>query len=171
MYKLNSEGEPHEIQSYEDDNYFRLNIWGMGKARNLTLWGHGIMSATELLEQEMKFHQMMNSKRKFEPAEMIKLMVEAQADLVKTTESMIGHWDTEVTNESYESDYASFLDPFGTNGNEATSEQCSVFAEGILNALAMIEAASVVPEALSDLEIFREFAEWLNASPHGVYVG
>jgi hypothetical protein len=76
-----------------------------------------------------------------------------------------------VTNESYETDYASFLDPFGTNGNLATSEQCSVFAEGILNALAMIEASSVVPESLSDLEIFREFAEWLNASPHGVYVG
>jgi hypothetical protein len=89
MIRLGEDGNSLPISDYNDDNYFRLNIWGMGKARNLTLWGHGIMSATELLEQDMRFHRMMNSKRKFEPEEMIKVILEAQANLVKKTESMI----------------------------------------------------------------------------------
>jgi hypothetical protein len=178
MVRINKDGENLPVNDYNDDNYFRLNIWGMGRARNLALWGHGISSATELLNQEKRMHDHMSSygsmvsdKKRFEPAELIQTILNAQANLVKETSSMLEHWATELTDESYTEDYASFLDPFGSNWNQATSEQCSVFAEGILNALIMIEASKAVPETLSNLETFREFAEWLNASPHGVFVG
>ncbi len=177
MVRTDKEGETLPVNDYNDDNYFRLNIWGMGRARNLALWGHGISSATELLKQEKSIHDYMSDdsvvsdKKRFEPAELIQTILNAQTNLVKETSSMLEHWATDLTDESYTADYASFLDPFGSNWNRATSEQCSVFAEGILNALTMIEASKVVPETLSNLEIFREFAEWLNASPHGVFVG
>ena len=177
IVRIGKDGANLPVADYNDDNYFRLNIWGMGRARNLALWGHGISSADELLKQEKSMHDYMSDhlvvsdKTRFEPAELIQTILKAQTNLVKETSSMLEHWATEFTEESYENDFASFLDPFGTNWNQATSEQCSVFAEGILNALTMIEASKVVPESLSDLEIFREFAEWLNASPHGVFVG
>mgnify|MGYP004383845325 CR=1 FL=1 len=178
MVRIDKDGETLSVTDYNDDNYFRLNIWGMGRARNLALWGHGISSADELLKQEKSMHDYLSNsgprvsdKIRFEPAELIQTILNAQANLVKETESMLEHWSTEFTEESYENDFASFLDPFGSNWNQATSEQCSVFAEGILNALTMIEASKAVPESLSNLEIYREFAEWLNASPDGVFVG
>ena len=177
MVRIDKNGETLPVTDYNDDNYFRLNIWGMGRARNLTLWGHGIMSAAELLDQERRMHEAMSSvtdgrdKKKFEPETLTQAILHAQTKLVKETESMLEHWVGDLTDEGYKNDFASFLDPFGTNWNKATSEQCSVFAEGILNALTMIEASKAVPETLSDLEIFREFAEWLNASSDGVFVG
>lgn len=177
MVRMDKNGETLPVTDYNDDNYFRLNIWGMGRARNLALWGHGISSATELLDQEKSIHDYMadrsvvSDKTRFEPAELIQTILNAQANLVKETVLMLEHWSTEFTEESYENDFAAFLEPFGSNWNQATSEQCSVFAEGILNALTMIEASKAVPESLSNLEIYREFAEWLNASPDGVFVG
>lgn len=177
MVRIDKDGETLPVTDYNDDNYFRLNIWGMGRARNLALWGHGISSATELLDQERRMHEAMSSftdgrdKKKFEPERLIQTLIDAQANLVKETVLMLEHWNSDITEESYTEDYAKFLEPFGSNWNQATSEQCSIFAEGILTALAIIESSNVVPETLSDLEIFREFAEWLNASSDGVFVG
>ena len=56
MVRMDKNGETLPVTDYNDDNYFRLNIWGMGRARNLALWGHGISSATELLDQEKSIH-------------------------------------------------------------------------------------------------------------------
>ena len=55
MYKLDKDGEILPVQSYEDDNYFRLNIWGMGEARRLSLWGLGMMKAEQIIEQDSFF--------------------------------------------------------------------------------------------------------------------
>ena len=169
MYKLNSEGEPAEIQSYDDDNYFRLNIWGMGRARELACWGYGLESASAQLKMDMMIAQVTGTApENFEPSDYLKALMELET--VLRMSDLPYHWD-DTTKESYESEYNSFLDPFGSNWNTATKEQCEIFAEGIETAIDLINSQPIVPEALSNLEIYSEFAEWLKDCPHGVFVG
>lgn len=169
MYKLDSEGEPLEIQSYEDDNYFRLNIWGMGRARELACWGHGLESASTQLKLDMMIAQAVGKNlEEFEPSDYQKAIMEVER--VLRMSDMPYHWDG-ATREAYEAEYENFLEPWECNGNLATESQCKIFAEGIEMALDLINSQSIIPEALSDLEIYSEFAEWLKNSPHGVFVG
>ena len=91
MVRIGKDGETLSVTDYNDDNYFRLNIWGMGRARNLALWGYGIMSATELLEEEMRIHAVFYSERVFESEKMVQTLLEAQVDLVEKTKSMLEH--------------------------------------------------------------------------------
>lgn len=169
MYKLNSEGEPREIQSYEDDNYFRLNIWGMGRARELACWGYGLESASAQLRQDMLIAQATGTApENFEPSDYLKALMNLEEILRKG--DLKSHWDAK-TAKMYEEEYGGFLDPFSSNWNTATKEQCEIFAEGIEIAIDLINSQPIVPEALSDLEIYSEFAEWLKDCPHGVFVG
>lgn len=169
MYKLDSEGEPREIQSYEDDNYFRLNIWGMGRARELACWGHGLESASTQLKLDMMIAQAVGKNpEEFEPSDYQKAIMEVET--VLRMSDMPYHWDG-ATRETYESEYENFLEPFSSNWNTATKEQCEILAEGIETAIDLINSQPIVPEALSDLEIYSEFAEWLKDCPHGVFVG
>jgi len=169
MYKLNSEGEPHEIQSYEDDNYFRLNIWGMGRARELACWGHGLESASTQLKQDMLMAVMTGkSPEEFEPSDYLKAMMNLEKLLREG--DLKSHWD-EKKLEVYVDEYDSFLEPFGSNWNTATKQQCEIFAEGLETAIDLINSQPIIPEALSDLEVYSEFAKWLRDCPHGVFVG
>lgn len=169
MYKLDSEGEAREIQSYEDDNYFRLNIWGMGRARELACWGHGLESASAQLKQDVLIAQATGTAPEdFEPSDYLKALMNLETILREG--DLQSHWD-QKTVEIYETEYDSFLNPFSSNWNTATKEQCEILAEGIESAIALINSQPIVPEALSDLEVYSEFAEWLKDSPHGVFVG
>lgn len=169
MYKLNSEGEPREVQSYEDDNYFRLNIWGMGKARELACWGHGLESASSQWKQDMLMATMSGKPpEEFEPSDYLKALMNLEKLLREG--DLKSHWDEEKT-QMYEKEYDSFLNPFSSNWNNATKVQCEIFAEGIETAIDLINSQPIIPEALSNLEIYSEFAMWLKDSPHGVFVG
>lgn len=165
MYKLDKDGEILPVQSYEDDNYFRLNIWGMGEARRLSLWGLGMMKAEQIMEQDSFFGGVFGKET---PSPRALAFSQVQEEMSK---SLLGHWNIEVDDESWKSDFHSFIEPFGSNGNIATVKQCRKFAEGLDNAFAMIDSSSVIPEGFADTEIFRNFSDWLKSSPHGVYVG
>tara|TARA_B100001287_G_C22601642_1_gene490714 strand:+ start:169 stop:690 length:522 start_codon:yes stop_codon:yes gene_type:complete len=169
MYKLNLWGEPATVETYEDSNYFRLNIWGMGRARELACWGYGLVTAGEQLQQDAIIAMIAGKTlEEFEPSDYQKALLHLE-EILKESE-MTNHWDKEAR-KTYAEEYESFLEPWECNGNLATESQCKIFAEGIEMALDLINSQSIIPEALSNLEIFSEFAEWLRESPHGVFVG
>ena len=169
MYKLDKDGEMLPVQSYEDDNYFRLNIWSMGRARELACWGHGLESASAQLKFDMEMAQVSGtSPEQFEPSDYLKALM--HVDRLLRDGDLRSHWG-QSTNEVYEEEYHSFLEPFSCTGKTATIEQCEVMAGGLELAVALINSQPIVPEALSDLDIYSEFADWLRATPNGVFVG
>ena len=122
----------------------------------------------QLIEDAIKRKQYGKSPEEFEPSDYLKAMMNLEKLLREG--DLKSHWD-EKKLEVYVDEYDSFLEPFGSNWNTATKQQCEIFAEGLEMALDLINSQPIIPEALSDLEIYSRFAEWLMDCPHGVFVG
>ena len=51
IVRLNEKGEPKQITDLADSDYFRLNIWGMSRARKIAVWGAGKISNEEMMKE------------------------------------------------------------------------------------------------------------------------
>lgn len=158
MVRMNEDGDPMEISDLSDDAYFRLNIWGMGRTRQLALWGAGLASSEEMLASERKWQEQYNYEG--QNLDFHEAMVRIDEEVVQMGRLNEYHADT---------DDGSWLEPFCSNWNVATAEQCLAFANGLRIAQRRIDEAVVKFDV--DYEYYWEFAEWLEASPHGVFVG
>jgi len=151
-----SQDEP-ELKIEEGESaYFRLNMWGMGRARVLASWGVSKLTVDDLIEHEWIMEEATQT---------------VGADGVKSWFDQVMAFRSRCWN-SNESDSKRLMEgiqPFGSNGNYASAEECELFSRAIGKAFDKLDSAIIRPDY--DYEYYREFAEWLAGSTDGVYVG
>lgn len=145
IVRLNEKGEAVRITELNDDDYFRLNVWGMSEMRRLAAWGVDAISNQEVAEMFEQKTERKSVKNIF--SELVSAMTETNAISEKTA----------------------WLEPFSSNGNDASREDCWSFAEALTTAVDKITASPVRPDI--NLDYVIDFIDYLNNSPNGVYVG
>jgi hypothetical protein len=138
-----------------EDTYFRLNIWGMSKAKILAAWGISRLTVDDLI-----YHHGKLDENKKDGTDSLRAMMDTTAAFgqkcIKSNEKGITELFDSVTN-------------FSSNYNYAPTEECVFFAEALGKAFSKLDAALILPAY--DYEYYREFMEWLIGSPDGVFVG
>jgi len=149
--------EDPELNIIEGEtNYFRLNIWGMGRAKVLAVWGISTLTVDDLIKHQWNIDE---------------------ADKKNGLEGMKAHMMTTTSfgMECHESNVEEGrklfegTENFSSNFNYASSEECKVFADAIGKAFDKLDSAMIKPNY--DYEDFRKFMEWLHESPDGIFVG
>jgi len=147
IVRLNEKGDVTKVTEVNDDDYFRLNIWGMSEARQLAAWGAGAISN----ESMMKIFAQNKSTNTNQFVDMLQIIASIMTEMPEHSEK------------------TPWLEPFTSNGNTASREQCWAFAEALSSAVDKITASPVMPDI--DLDYIIDFIDYLNNSAHGVYVG
>jgi hypothetical protein len=161
MYRVEEEPDltqdPPKLKIVEgDDSYFRLNIWGMGRAKVLAGWGISTLSVEDLIKHQWN---MEDAGKKIGIEGMEAHMITAALFGIKCYES----------NENESKKFVKGTENFGSNFNYASSKECEVFADAISKAFDKLDSAIIKPN--HDYEYYRKFSEWLYKSPDGIFVG
>lgn len=144
IIRLNEKGEPKQLKDLDDPDYFRLNIWGMGRARNIAAWGAGKKSNEEMMQEYSK---------KDTSGGGLQEMLLAAAGIMSSAGTEELPWG----------------DAFCHNGDTLSRETTEKFREGLEAGLSRLFFSPVRPDF--DIDYYVEFVEYLRDSPHGVYVG
>ena len=161
MYRV--EEEPDLTQENPDlkivegeDNYFRLNIWGMGRAKVLATWGVSKLTVDDLIEHQWNMDKAEDERG----AEGMRVYMNTATKFgVRCCES-----DEVEAKKLIEG-----TENFCSNFNYASAEECKIFADALSKAFDKLDAAIIQPD--QDYEYYREFSEWLYKSPDGIFVG
>lgn len=143
IVRLDGNGEPKRVHSADDQNYFRLNVDVMGRARTLALWGAGVLLNTDMLNYTMVSAALRHKQPSLEEVYAVhELADEAMTEWIK---------------------------PFVDNDKQAVSyKQCLDFADNLQKALAEIRDSPVKPDY--ETKILWAFVDFLQGSTLGVWV-
>ena len=143
IVRLDGNGEPKRVHSVEDQNYFRLNVDVMGRARTLALWGAGVLLNTDMLNYTMVSAALRHKQPSLEEV----YAVHELADEAMT------EW----------------IEPFVDNDKKAVSyKHCCDFANNLQKALAEIRDSPVKQDY--ETKILWAFVDFLQGSTQGVWV-
>lgn len=146
IVRMDENGKRVKITELNDENYFRWNIFGMGRTRDLAAWGIGAMTNEE-----------------------IGLSVSKGVDTkVGSMSDMLAQIREAFSTPKY-SEEVPWGDAFRHNGDEVSGEACTQFADALQAAIDKIFSSPVRPDI--DLDYTVQFIEYLRNSPNGVYVG
>jgi len=143
IVRLDGNGEPKRVHSADDQNYFRLNVDVMGRARTLALWGAGVILNTDMLDYTMVSAALRHEQPSLEEVYAVhELADEAMTEWIK---------------------------PFVDNDKATASyEQCCDFADNLQKALTEIRDSPVKPDY--ETKILWAFVDFLQGSTLGVWV-
>lgn len=144
IVRLNEKGEPKQITGLDDSNYFRLNIWGMRRARKFAAWGADKISNEEMMKECSEEEPSSGS---------LHQILTATAAIMTTERTEDLPWGS----------------AFCHNGEYHARETTEKFREGLQAGLDMLLMSPVQPDI--DIDYLVDFYEYLRDSQHGVYVG
>lgn len=144
IVRLNEKGEPKQVTDLDDSDYFRLNIWGMSRARKIAAWGAGKMSNEEMMKEYSDGEPSSGG---------LQQMLAAAAAIMTSAGTEDLPWGN----------------AFCHNGEEHDRETTEKFREGLQAGLDKLLMSPVRPDF--DIDYLVEFSEYLRDSQHGVYVG
>lgn len=147
IVRLNEKGEPKQIKGLDDPDYFRLNIWGMSRARKFAAWGAGKTSNEEMIKDYSK-----GTPSGKGPQGLLD-MLSAAAGIMSSEGTEDLPWGN----------------AFCHNSEEHDRETTEKFREALEAGLNKLLLSPVRPDF--DIDYLVDFAEYLKDSPHGVYVG
>lgn len=153
IVRMDENGKQVKITDLNDENYFRWNIFGMGRTRDLAAWGIGAMTNEEIGRSVGK-----SADTKMGSFDNVK---EAMGD-------MLAQIREAFRTPKYSEDVP-WGNAFVHNGDEVSGEACSQFADALQAAIDKIFSSPVRPDI--DLDYTVQFIEYLRNSPNGVYVG
>jgi len=146
IVRMNENGNRVKIADLNDENYFRWNIFGMGRIRDLAAWGIGAMTNEE-----------------------IGFSISKGADTkIGSMDDMLAQIREAFSTPKYSEDVP-WGNAFVHNGDELSGETCRQFADALQVAIDKIFSSPVRPDL--DLDYTMQFIEYLRNSPNGVYVG
>ena len=143
LVKLNETYEPYEVIDWDDPNYFRLNAEVIGRARRLALWGAGVILNKDMMNYATE----------------VATLIERGPTVEQL--SKVNTLDAELRVE--------WIKPFTTNNKKNVSrEHCLLFAVNLEKALDIIQGSPIRP--YFEVDLLRDFIEFLNESPNGVWL-
>jgi len=146
IVRMDENGKQVKIEDLGDKNYFRWNIFGMGRTRDLAAWGIGAMTNEE-----------------------IGLSVGKSANTeISSMSDMMAQIREAFRTPKYSEDVP-WGNAFVHNGDEVSGETCAQFADALQAAVDKIFSSPVRPDI--DLDYTMQFIEYLRGSPNGVFVG
>lgn len=147
MVRKRPNGSLYEIKTANDDNYFRLNIFGMMKVIDIALWGTGTHDGKFMME---------------------KYIDGGPSNDVTGLKGLKEHLSKVIAPYPNEPD---FIRAFRFNGESAEQSDCVMFAEALSMGLFKLSTDSVSVFDEEDIKLYNEFADWLLQSRNGVFVG
>ena len=147
MVRKRPNGSLYEIKTANDDNYFRLNIFGMMKVIDIALWGTGTHDGKFMMEKYIDGGPSND--------------VTGLKDLKEHLSKVIAPYPNEPD----------FIRAFRFNGESAEQSDCVMFAEALSMGLFKLSTDSVSVFDEEDIKLYNEFADWLLQSRNGVFVG
>ena len=155
MYRFTEAYSPPEDPDEESDmptgEYFRLNVWGMAKARELAILG--------LAQPPIKEYELY-----------VTALEERGGNLLSFMALQKAFWDVHMpTSDDPEHlirRWFGSAERFSWNGEIATAEDCSVFAECLNLTMTYLEENQLeIPEWLPG------FIAWLESCNYGAFIG
>lgn len=147
IVKCKENGEQHEIKSVHDENYFRWNVFGMERVRDLAAWGVGALT-NQAIEKSMANNEAINSLE-----EMMQQIAQSFQPKSHTKELPWGS-------------------AFVHNGETVSAKDCKSFVAALEAAQKKIFTSPIQPDwPAMDWDYLESFIDYLECSPHGVYVG
>jgi len=147
MVRRRPDGSLYEIKTANDDNYFRLNIFGMMKVIDIALWGIGTHDSKFMMEKYIDGG----------PSNDVRGVKDLREYLSKVI--------TPYPNEP------KFVRSFRFNGENTEQSHCVMFAESLSLGLFKLSTDSISVFDEEDIKLYKEFVDWLLQSDNGVFVG
>ena len=148
IVRCKENGEPHEIKEVHDPNYFRWNIFGMERVRDLAAWGVGALTNQDI-------GNTMNDSGG-QPNSMEEMLRQIAGSFRPKSYTKELHWGS----------------AFVHNGETVSAKDCLSFVAALEAAQKKIFSSPVLPDwPAMDWDYLESFIDYLECSPHGVYVG